>query len=77
MCTNCAVRIVDDEDCAGKFWAERGCRFLCQIFKRCLQLCVEREAMELLLGRAAHLLQNPHVRRAYLGPLAAREYFVP
>lgn len=28
-------------------------------------------------GDAAQLLQNPHVRRAYLGPLAAREYFVP
>ena len=28
-------------------------------------------------GNAAQLLQNPHVRRAYLGPLAAREYFVP
>jgi branched-chain amino acid transport system ATP-binding protein len=28
-------------------------------------------------GNAAQLLQSPHVRRAYLGPLAAREYFVP
>jgi len=28
-------------------------------------------------GSAVQLLQNPHVRRAYLGPLAAREYFVP
>ncbi len=28
-------------------------------------------------GGASALLQNPHVRRAYLGPLAAREYFVP
>jgi branched-chain amino acid transport system ATP-binding protein len=28
-------------------------------------------------GSAGQLLQNPHVRRAYLGPLAAREYFVP
>lgn len=26
-------------------------------------------------GNAAQLLQSPHVRRAYLGPLAAREYF--
>jgi branched-chain amino acid transport system ATP-binding protein len=28
-------------------------------------------------GSGAALLQDPHVRRAYLGPLAAREYFVP
>lgn len=28
-------------------------------------------------GSGAQLLQDPHVRRAYLGPLAAREYFVP
>jgi len=28
-------------------------------------------------GSGAELLQDPHVRRAYLGPLAAREYFVP
>jgi branched-chain amino acid transport system ATP-binding protein len=28
-------------------------------------------------GSAADLLQSPHVRRAYLGPLAASEYFVP
>jgi branched-chain amino acid transport system ATP-binding protein len=27
-------------------------------------------------GAAAELLQDPHVRRAYLGPLAAPEYFV-
>jgi branched-chain amino acid transport system ATP-binding protein len=27
-------------------------------------------------GGAAELLQDPHVRRAYLGPLAAPEYFV-
>ncbi len=27
-------------------------------------------------GSGADLLQDPHVRRAYLGPLAAREYFV-
>jgi branched-chain amino acid transport system ATP-binding protein len=27
-------------------------------------------------GSGAELLQDPHVRRAYLGPLAAREYFV-
>ena len=28
-------------------------------------------------GSGVELLQDPHVRRAYLGPLAAREYFVP
>jgi branched-chain amino acid transport system ATP-binding protein len=28
-------------------------------------------------GNASQILQNPHVRRAYLGPLAAREYFAP
>jgi branched-chain amino acid transport system ATP-binding protein len=28
-------------------------------------------------GSGAELLQDPHVRRAYLGPLAAREYFAP
>ena len=28
-------------------------------------------------GRGTDLLQDPHVRRAYLGPLAAREYFAP
>ncbi len=27
-------------------------------------------------GAGAELLRDPHVRRAYLGPLAAREYFV-
>ena len=27
-------------------------------------------------GGGAELLQDPHVRRAYLGPLAAPEYFV-
>jgi branched-chain amino acid transport system ATP-binding protein len=27
-------------------------------------------------GSGAELLQDPHVRRAYLGPLAAPEYFV-
>ena len=28
-------------------------------------------------GRGAELLHDPHVRRAYLGPLAAPEYFTP
>jgi branched-chain amino acid transport system ATP-binding protein len=28
-------------------------------------------------GTGARLLEDPHVRRAYLGPLAAPEYFVP
>ncbi len=28
-------------------------------------------------GSGADLLRDPHVRRAYLGPLAASEYFVP
>jgi len=28
-------------------------------------------------GSGADLLRDPHVRRAYLGPLAASEYFTP
>jgi branched-chain amino acid transport system ATP-binding protein len=67
------VLVQINRDGVGVFLVEQNVRAALSLAHRAYILetgCIVGE------GSGAELLEDPHVRRAYLGPLAAREYFV-